>query len=198
MAAVAFLRDLRSRPGPSTGLPSEVECEGAGLAHGARAGAEEVAVVDGHGLTFDEQPTGIVVGWDGSRDGDLALRWAVAEAAMRSVALHVVHAWTLASAAHLVDAPFGTTPSLAECEVAARTVLDAAVDAVLAHAEQDPPRVVRHLVHGNPGAVLVEAAERADLLVVGTRGIEGFVGLLLGSVAEKVLRHAACSVLVVR
>jgi nucleotide-binding universal stress UspA family protein len=55
-----------------------------------------------------------------------------------------------------------------------------------------------HAVHGAPAKVLIEAAETADLLVVGTRGRGGFKRLLLGSVAEQCLRHASCSVLVVR
>jgi nucleotide-binding universal stress UspA family protein len=53
---------------------------------------------------------------------------------------------------------------------------------------------------GSPPAVIVRRAEErgADLLVVGDRGATGLSRTLLGSVAERVLRHAHCPVLVVR
>ncbi|MGI9157173.1 MAG: universal stress protein [Marmoricola sp.] len=46
--------------------------------------------------------------------------------------------------------------------------------------------------------MLIDAAAGADLLVVGSRGHGGFVGMLLGSVSEHVAAHALCPVLVVR
>lgn len=51
---------------------------------------------------------------------------------------------------------------------------------------------------GNAADVLLRAAGNADLLVVGSRGLGGFTGLLLGSVSSQVLHHAPCPVLVVR
>jgi nucleotide-binding universal stress UspA family protein len=46
--------------------------------------------------------------------------------------------------------------------------------------------------------VLVQAAEDAEMLVVGSRGHGGFVGLFLGSVSQQCVTHARCPVLVVR
>ncbi len=57
------------------------------------------------------------------------------------------------------------------------------------------------VVEGQPATEIVDYAEhwRADLLVIGSHGRSGLVGhLLLGSVAERVLRHARCTVLTVR
>ena len=51
---------------------------------------------------------------------------------------------------------------------------------------------------GHPAFSLIEQAKDADLLVVGTRGHGGFVGLLLGSVGEHCVTHAPCPVVVVR
>ncbi len=51
---------------------------------------------------------------------------------------------------------------------------------------------------GDPAEVLLSRSRDADLLVVGSRGEGGFTGLLMGSVSEKCVRHALCSVLVVR
>jgi nucleotide-binding universal stress UspA family protein len=61
-----------------------------------------------------------------------------------------------------------------------------------------PSNLTRSVVEGNPGGVLVDRSRDADLLVVGSRGKGGFAGLLLGSVSEKCVRHAACTVVVVR
>jgi nucleotide-binding universal stress UspA family protein len=59
-------------------------------------------------------------------------------------------------------------------------------------------RVRAQAVEGVEWDVLSEAAEAADLLVVGSRGLTGWASLLLGSVGLRVLSHAPCPVAVVR
>ena len=54
------------------------------------------------------------------------------------------------------------------------------------------------MVEGAPSAVLVDESRDADLLVVGSRGLGGFSGLLLGSVSQQCAHHAACPVVIVR
>jgi nucleotide-binding universal stress UspA family protein len=54
------------------------------------------------------------------------------------------------------------------------------------------------VVHGSPASVLIDASRDADLLVVGTSGHGGFSGMLLGSVSQHCLHHAACPVAVIR
>jgi nucleotide-binding universal stress UspA family protein len=51
---------------------------------------------------------------------------------------------------------------------------------------------------GDPGNVILDSAEDADLVVVGSRGLNPFQRLLLGSVSSKVVHRAECDVLVVR
>jgi nucleotide-binding universal stress UspA family protein len=51
---------------------------------------------------------------------------------------------------------------------------------------------------GDPGDVILENAKNADLVVVGSRGLNPFQRLLLGSVSSKVVHRAECDVLVVR
>lgn len=60
--------------------------------------------------------------------------------------------------------------------------------------------VRQHLVKGAPGAKIIEMASRtgADLIVMGSEGRSGVKRLLVGSVAESVIREACCPVLVVR
>jgi nucleotide-binding universal stress UspA family protein len=65
----------------------------------------------------------------------------------------------------------------------------------------DPRINVRHvLLEGDPAAEIVRYAEESavDLIVMGTHGRSGLERLLMGSVAEKVMRDAPCSVLVVK
>ena len=74
----------------------------------------------------------------------------------------------------------------------------AAQDAVIAKANIPAGvEIEHHLVEGGPGAVLLDAAKSADLVVVGSRGHGGFTGLLLGSVSQHDTGHAACPVVVV-
>jgi nucleotide-binding universal stress UspA family protein len=145
----------------------------------------------------------IVVGVDGSQGGLKALDWALAEAHVRQASLHLVHAWMLP----LIDAlpepwavgspPF--SPSDEEVhdnlEKAARSVLDASLDR--ARSAQSGLEVRGELVESRPAAALLEAARDADLLVVGSRGRDGFAGLLLGSASAQCVHHAPCPVVVV-
>jgi universal stress protein A len=63
-----------------------------------------------------------------------------------------------------------------------------------------PGKVHRHVAIGRPAGQLVELATRLKpaLLVVGTRGLSGLSGMVLGSVAEHVVRHAPCPVVCIK
>jgi nucleotide-binding universal stress UspA family protein len=60
-----------------------------------------------------------------------------------------------------------------------------------------PAGMTVRTVKGNPAAALLAASADAHMVVVGSRGHGGFMGLLLGSVSAKVAEHASCPVLVV-
>ncbi len=61
-------------------------------------------------------------------------------------------------------------------------------------------RIVRHIGRGRPAAEILRIAEKlgADMIVMGTHGRSGLAHLLIGSVAEKVVRHAHCPVVCVK
>ncbi len=149
-----------------------------------------------------EVTAGVVVGVDGSPQALAALRWAFEDAARRGAAVHVVRAWTLAAAAGPVafeqGLAFGMVPSEADCEAQVRAELETVVARAKAEAGDPQVPTTLHVVHGSAVRVLLAAGEHADVLVVGHRGVGGFLGLLLGSTAEQVLRHAPCTVVVVR
>jgi nucleotide-binding universal stress UspA family protein len=93
---------------------------------------------------------------------------------------------------------YGWIPNVADFDWAgnARTTLEQAIKGAL---DDDRAALVRrHVVEGPAPRVLLHAAEDADLLVVGSRGHGEFAGMLLGSVAQHVVTHAWCPVLVVR
>ena len=106
---------------------------------------------------------------------------------------------------HAYEIPLGTIPPYG---VAVPESLLAQVrDAAARRLEKAAQKVAAaglpcetHVVHGPAGDAIVEAAQRfqADLIVMGTRGHAGLKHVLLGSVAERTVRHAPCPVLTVR
>lgn len=74
------------------------------------------------------------------------------------------------------------------------------MDRLLPDAEASQVEVARHVVVGKPYRTIVKIAEakKADLIVMATRGRTGLSHLLMGSVAERVVRIAPCPVLTIR
>jgi nucleotide-binding universal stress UspA family protein len=145
----------------------------------------------------------IVVGVDGSDGSKTALRWAAEEARLRDAELRVVHvfhsesAWRdLAVAEGMTGEQFARVQErLREQDrEQAQELVAAAVREI-----EDGVNVQSVVLHDHhPAQALVEQAEGADLLVVGSRGRGGFAGLVLGSVSQQCLYHARCPVVVVR
>jgi nucleotide-binding universal stress UspA family protein len=140
----------------------------------------------------------IVVGIDHSEGAKAALRFALAEAALRQARLRVVHAWQLG----YVSASFvpGSYPVLSGQLDDLRGAAEAALEATLEEIQPDRSevKIEGRVVEGAPSAVLVDESRDAELLVVGSRGLGGFSGLLLGSVSQQCAHHAACPVVIVR
>lgn len=139
----------------------------------------------------DPGMTRIVVGLDGSDDAAVTLRWAAREARLRGHKLTAVMAWGYPEQFRGI----GRFEPHAGQRAASRA-LDALIHANLS--EEDAAGIERAAVDGFAAEVLLDAAQHAELLVVGSRGRGGFLGLRLGSVSEQCLEHAACPVAIVR
>jgi nucleotide-binding universal stress UspA family protein len=136
-----------------------------------------------------------VVGVDGSAGSLAALDWAVKETRLRGGVVHVVVAWLRPQLYAGSEFGLGMDPSL-DAGVAAAAAAEAG--RVTAEAGQfDELVMTSSAVEGHPAHVLLEAAEGADMLVVGSRGHGGFLGALLGSVSQHVVAHCSCPVVVV-
>ncbi len=141
---------------------------------------------------------GVVVGVDGSRQADQAVAFAADMAARASVPLVVLSAWHLPRHGPLaaVWSPSGKDENGAKAQSLAREPVDGIVERL--RSTHCQVQAVGRVVEGDPGSVLAQASRRAGLVVVGSRGLGGFRGLLLGSVSHHVVHDAACPVAVVR
>ncbi|MEW2269236.1 universal stress protein [Streptomyces sp. SID685] len=138
----------------------------------------------------------IVVGVDGSEGSKQALNWAVRQAELTGGWVEAVIAWDVPQ----FHGALGWMPPSSSDEAALEgraqsEVTSAVEEAVAAHPAVQVSTVTRY---GTPAGVLLEASRDAALLVVGSRGLGGFKGLLLGSVAQHCVQHAHCPVLVLR
>ncbi|CAL9661461.1 Universal stress protein [Streptomyces sp. enrichment culture] len=135
----------------------------------------------------------LVVGVDGSEGSDVAVDWAVDEAARHGLALRLVHASLWERYEHLT--PSGSLERPAEQVLAEHIVASAAERA----RRRDPDvKVLTDIVAADATDALLSEGERATALVTGCRGRGGLKGLLLGSVSLAVAARATCPVIVVR
>jgi nucleotide-binding universal stress UspA family protein len=156
---------------------------------------EEIGAMSNVGEAVADGQTGrIVAGTDGSPGSLHALSWAGREARLRRATLEVVVAWTYPTPVFLWPAA-PEMPEVRTLQDEARNVIERA----LAKVADDLAGVsVEHTqVEGFAAEVLLQRAKEADLLVVGSRGLGGFRGLLLGSVSQQCAVHAPCPVVVV-
>lgn len=146
--------------------------------------------------------TRVVAGVDGSPCSARALAWAAHEARTHGADLSVVTSYTLplppagsgyAAPQWVAEEAWRHRDQLREnAEWVQRTTISETLG-------NHPGLVVdTDVVEGSAAPALLDATKDADLLVVGTRGHGGFAGMLLGSVSQHVVGHAACPVTVVR
>lgn len=149
-----------------------------------------VAVVRG---TATRTPD-VVVGVDGSPGAETALRLAVAEARRTGGTLVVVHAY------RLPPLPAAYAPNPGVDLDAHREAAQALLDRAVAAAEKLAPelKVSGRVWPGSAAVTLLDTSVGASAVVVGSRGVGGLPGLLLGSVGQQLVAHADCPVLIAR
>ncbi|MER5436679.1 universal stress protein [Streptomyces sp. NPDC002588] len=134
----------------------------------------------------------ITVGLDGSRESRAAAEWAAREAELRDLPLKIVHVW------EPVPEPMAQAPLLgAETQQhwTERIPREAADGIALRHPGVE---VVSEQLSGHPGDALAEVAKNSELLVLGSRGLSGIGGFMVGSVGLSAVAHTDRPVVLVR
>ena len=138
----------------------------------------------------------IVVGHDRSAGADAALEIALQLASELRAPVTIVRAWSLVTAPRPPGWTFGYVPSVDEFADAVQAELEADTRALVG---RFPDVVISYRTyHAGPAQTLIRASRDARILVVGSRGLGGFRGMVLGSVSDQCVRYAHCSVLVAR
>jgi nucleotide-binding universal stress UspA family protein len=153
----------------------------------------------------------IVVGTDGSEPAEKAVREAIDMASREGARLHLVTAFPDPQILHerttlWTNDPKGMVASGGDrgdarsVTVDLREVAESVLERAARKARSQGVDVQTHVREGHAAEVIIEIAnhERADLIVVGSRGLTGIKRYLLGSVSNKVSEHAHCSVMIVR
>ncbi|MFI9749523.1 universal stress protein [Streptomyces collinus] len=134
----------------------------------------------------------VVVGLDGSASSRAAAEWAAREAKRRFLPLKLVHVWEPVPAPIALAQFLGADTQQLWSERVPREVVE---DLKLRHSGLD---VSVEQVSGRPAEALTEAAKDAELLVLGSRGLSGIGGFLVGSVGQAVLARTEQPVVLVR
>lgn len=140
----------------------------------------------------------IVVGTDGSETAAQAVRQAIELARLSGGTLSIVSAYS--SSGRRAGAEQSEAPADVQYEVGPREDVILVLDAAAAEAKEAGVEVRTHPVEGDPADAILNVAEevKADLIVVGNKGMTGARRYLLGSVPNNVSHHAPCSVIIVR
>jgi nucleotide-binding universal stress UspA family protein len=143
--------------------------------------------------------TRIVVGTDGSDTAAEAVRQAVGLAKLVNASVSLVSAYSPVPRRQVMHEQ-QDAPADVQYEIGPREDVNLVLDAAAAQAREEGVEVQTHAVEADPADAILNVAEetKADLIVVGNKGMTGARRYLLGSVPNNVSHHAPCSVLIVR
>lgn len=141
----------------------------------------------------------IVVGTDGSETARQAVREAVELAKQVNAQVTLVSAYTPVSKQRIREEQ-REAPQDLQWSINAREDVDATLSDAAEEHEGSGVEIKTFSREGDPADAILDVAEerKADLIVVGNKGMTGAKRFLLGSVPNKVSHHAPCSVLIVR
>jgi nucleotide-binding universal stress UspA family protein len=149
-----------------------------------------VAVIHSDGSVARSSNAPVLLGIDGSPASEAATALAFDEASHRGVGLLALHAWS----------DVGVFPMLGmDWRDSERKGQEILAERLAGWQERYPDVHVERLIFcDKPSRWLLQESERAQLVVVGSRGRGGFTGMLLGSVSSAVAQSATVPVIVVR
>jgi nucleotide-binding universal stress UspA family protein len=141
----------------------------------------------------------IVVGTDGSDTATQAVREAIGLASALGAKLELVSAYEPVPAQRLSEERRHAPEDL-QWAINPREDVDTTLEAAAAPAREAGVEVDLYARQGDPADAILDVAEelKADLIIVGNKGMTGAKRFLLGSVPNKVSHHAPCSVLIIR
>jgi nucleotide-binding universal stress UspA family protein len=141
----------------------------------------------------------IVVGTDGSGSATQAVREAVDVAKSIGATLELVSAYTPVSEARL-QAERRAAPEDVQWAINPKQEVELALSDAAEIAREAGVEVNTHAREGDPADAILDVAEeiKAELVIIGNKGMTGAKRFLLGSVPDKISHHAPCSVLIVR
>ncbi|ELP68832.1 universal stress protein [Streptomyces turgidiscabies] len=137
-------------------------------------------------------PRTVTVGLDGSPESRAAAEWAAREAALRGLPLKIVHVW------EPVPAPMAQAPLLGpetQQHWSERVPRESAEGLRLRHPGVE---ITAEQISGGAAEVLSRLPQDTELLVLGSRGLSGISGFMVGSVAMSVVAHVTEPVILVR
>ncbi len=144
---------------------------------------------------MDEHESRWVVGVDGSDSSSHAALWAAAHASGRATELQLVTSWSIPVSTSMTPmGPLTTSASFDAIEQSAHATVTETARAL--EPTLDVP-ITRSVGQGGAASLLLEAADNAELLIVGSRGRGGFARLLLGSTSTQCATHSPVPVIVV-
>ena len=141
----------------------------------------------------------IVVGTDGSETANEAVRQAVDLAKAVGAKVQIVSAYEPVSGQRIREER-QAAPDDVQWSINPREDVDSTLNDAAEVAEEAGVTVERFARQGDPADAILDVAEetKADLIIVGNKGMTGARRFLLGSVPNKVSHHAPCSVLIIR
>ena len=188
---------IEARAAHQAGVAEPVDASGLGPGGETHGGSSPLARTYRVILVYET----IVTGTDGSETANQAVTHAIQLAKLAGAKLHIVSAYksvpAIAMAAPDAMSQLGATSADWESQVVAE------VNSMLKGLEQQATKAgvetKTHAIEGDPTEIIVELADKAkaDLIVVGNRGMTGAGRFLLGSVPNKISHHSPCSVLIV-
>lgn len=142
----------------------------------------------------------VVVAFDGSKDSEKAVQVACSIAGKYGSKVTVVHVYRSPTTV-FAPGPGMPVPDFADLEAAAEDTGRGILNRGVEIASKLAVKAKGELMESSSAVeaiVTYASEEKADLIVMGTRGMTGFRKLLLGSVSSGVVAHAKCPVMVVR